>query len=88
MNDNEMRDALNRAKVTMTGSPALIAAVRAYARRNYERDGWDVLVECYSDDDILEIIGKARTFEGAIAKLRRELKGYADYRADIAGSAW
>jgi hypothetical protein len=34
----------------------LINAVRKHAMDNYEQDGWDVLVECYDDWDILELI--------------------------------
>lgn len=44
----------------------MIQAVRQHAMRNYE-NGWDTLVECYSDGDVLEAIGDAKTIEQAIA---------------------
>ena len=34
------------------GETDLIAAVRRHALDNYERDGWDYLVECWDDGDI------------------------------------
>ena len=61
----------------------LIAAVRQYAEKNYESDGWDYVVECYEDADIAAIIKSARTVAGAIRKVRAEIKHLADYRAEI-----
>ena len=34
----------------------LVNAVRKHALNNYENDGWDYLVECWDDGDILEQI--------------------------------
>lgn len=50
----------------------LLQQVKDHALRNYERDGWDYLIECYSDDEVLAAIGKASTLRGAIANVRRE----------------
>ena len=61
----------------------LVNAVKAHALANYERDGWDIVIECYSDDDIAAIIKKARTPAGAIKMVRAEIKPSADYRDDI-----
>ncbi len=46
----------------------LIQAVRRHAMDNYEKDGWDYLVECWNDGDILEQISdaKAQTPDAAI----------------------
>ena len=41
------------------GETDLIAAVRRHAINNYEQDGWDVLVECWDDGNILERISDA-----------------------------
>ena len=35
----------------------LVAFVRSHALANYEVDGWDYVVECYSDADIADVIG-------------------------------
>ena len=57
----------------------LVTAVRAHANGNYEKDGWDFLVECYSDDEIVDLIGGARTVNGAIKKCA-DLLGVLDER--------
>lgn len=50
-------------------SQALIAAVREHARKNYSK-GWDFVVECYEDEDILRIIGdSATTVDAAIKRM-------------------
>lgn len=67
---------------------ALTAAVKAYAIAHYETDGWDYVVECYSDADISDIIKTARTPAGAIKKMRAAIKPRADYRDDIQGEAF
>ena len=64
----------------------LVAAVKAHALANYEKGGWDYVVECYSDDDIKEVIGGARTPAGAIKKMAAEVGPRAAYRADICGA--
>jgi hypothetical protein len=62
---------------------ALVSAVRAYAVQNYEKDGWDFLVECWSDQDILDAAGAATTPEGAIAKVRKTVKLLAERRDEV-----
>ena len=57
----------------------LVTAVRAHANKNYEKGGWDFLVECYSDDEIVDLIGKASTVDGAIKKCA-DLLGVLDER--------
>lgn len=67
---------------------ALIAGVRAHAIAHYTEGGWDVVVECWDDDDIAETIGKARTLKGAIAKMADIVDIYADRQADAINSAF
>ena len=61
----------------------LVEAVKAHALANYEKQGWDIVIECYSDDDIAEIIKTARTPAGAIKMVRAEIKPRADYRDEV-----
>ena len=68
--------------------PAYLAAIKAHALANYEIDGWDYVIECYSDAEILEIIQKCRTEKGAIKTMRAHLKPHADYRAEIQAEAF
>jgi hypothetical protein len=66
----------------------LIAAVREYALANYEKDGWDYLVECWSDEDIAKEIGKSRTVLGAISKCRRVVKLLDERRQEVRAEIW
>ena len=62
-------EAIKSHVITST-ERVLIDSIRAYAMKHYnDDDGWDFIVECYEDYDILSQIGKARTLKGAIAKL-------------------
>ena len=66
----------------------LLASVKEFALANYTKDGWDIVVECWEDNDILKAIAGARTPKGAIAKVRKEVKNVDAYRADIQATAW
>lgn len=50
----------------------MVQAVRSFAIQNYNhpKDGWHILVECWSDDEISKEIGAARTINGAIKNCR------------------
>ena len=62
----------------------LIDAVKAHATANYNKNGWDFVLECFSDDQIKDIIGEARTIDGSIAKMREEIKWRHEMRLDQA----
>lgn len=69
----------------------LITAVREHARRNYNRDGWDILVECWDDSDIIAAITPnvgIGTPELAIQHIAKQLKLVNDYRTDIQNEAF
>ncbi len=55
-----------RAQAPRLSMPELVKAVRGHANANYNKGGWDYLVECWSDAEIELEIGKARTVAGAI----------------------
>jgi len=63
----------------------LVDAVKGHAVRNYEKDGWDYIVECYGDGEIGEIIraANATTREEAIKAVGDYIKVKDDYRSDI-----
>lgn len=63
----------------------LVGAVRKYAVDNYEHDGWDYLVECWSDDEIARQMGGALTAETAIRKCKRTVKLLDDRRRECEG---
>jgi hypothetical protein len=62
---------------------SLIEAVKKHAIENYEINGWDIVVECYSDEDIFTVIGNARTISGAIKKLKDDFEPFYIYREEI-----
>jgi hypothetical protein len=69
----------------------LIEAVRDHALRYYEQ-GWDVLIECYDDEDILDMIQDATTSKAAIQAVAdqlgiqaRPLSGFIVMNRDVDG---
>lgn len=78
-----------RITIDLTPQQAFIALIRAHALANYNKDGWDILVETYEDEDILEAIeGKAVTVDEAIKVLGKVLKVADDYRKEIQSTAF
>lgn len=67
----------------------LIAAVRSHAFANYNREGWDYVVECWEDGDILEAIEDASTEAEAIAKVREAVWPIDQVRSEVrAAGEW
>ena len=68
----------------------LINAVRHYAHANYNQDGWDYVVECWEDGDIMECLDGASTVKQAIANVRDALAPLAERRDEVraAGGEW
>ena len=69
-------------------SKALIEEVKAEALRRYTHGGWDVIVECYTDEMIAKVIGKATTLKGAVRKMHSVVDVYAEQQADARNSAF
>lgn len=61
---------------------SLVEQVKAYALARYETGGWDVIVECYSDDELAEAIDGAKTLRGALRKLSPLVSVWADRQAE------
>jgi hypothetical protein len=67
----------------------LINAVRDHAFANYNDDGWDYVVECWEDGDILKAIGDADTAEEAVARVREAVRPLAEMRDEVrAAGEW
>ena len=60
----------------------LVQGVRAHAIANYNKGGWDFLVECWEDSDIEEQIGNAKTMRGAIMACKRTLRLMDEHRKE------
>lgn len=67
---------------------ALVAVVRQHALQNYNTDGWDYLVECWSDSEIAEKVQHCTTPQSAIAKIGKILKRMDSHRAEILSTEW
>jgi hypothetical protein len=80
--------ALNKAEARREQVYFLVLDVKDYAQQNYEKGGWDVIVECWDDETIAETIGRATTRKGAIAKFKDVVSVYADRQADAVNSAF
>ncbi len=71
-----------------------VEAVKAHALAHYEDGGWDVIVECFSDEDIADALRMAveydvTTPERAIAHFRDGVVAvWADRQADARNSAF
>ena len=75
----------------MENEQDMIAAVFKYAHANYEKDGWDIVVECMNDGDILELISEAKATNSidAISAVHRIVKMKRDHEKEIdAGFDW
>lgn len=67
---------------------SLVDAVKAFARANYEMDGWDYIVETMSDEEILELIGGASTTKDAIRQAGQVAKLWDERRKDVEGEVF
>lgn len=81
-------ESLERAFDRILEVEFLVRAVRRHADKHYDNDGWDILVECWSDDEIAEVIGGARITPRAILKVRAALKPLAGHRSEIEATAF
>jgi hypothetical protein len=61
----------------------LTQAVKRHAIANYNTDGWDIVVECYSDDELATLIGDAQTIADAIARVFADVAPHASMRDEI-----
>jgi hypothetical protein len=66
----------------------LIDGVKAHALAHYTHGGWDVIVECWSDEQIFDATRKCRTVSGAVKELSTVVDVYADQQADAKNSAF
>lgn len=68
----------------MASIEEMTAAVKAHALANYEAGGWDVIVECWEDDEITDHIQSAgvQTEEDAITLFKPLVSVWAERQAD------
>jgi hypothetical protein len=61
----------------------LVEAVIYHAANHYEFEGWDILIECWSDEDIWSVIEGAADEKEAIILAAQALKPLNDHRMEI-----
>lgn len=61
----------------------LVKQIKAHALENYEKKGWDVVVESWSDEEIFATIYGSWTFKGAVKKMRQYVEGRFEYAQEI-----
>ncbi len=67
----------------------LVDAVKNHALQNYDgRDGWHIVVECFSDRQIADIVKRCRTEKGAISTVKSYIKPLADQWNEISSTAF
>jgi hypothetical protein len=59
---------------TASEAPSLLGQVKAHALANYDRDGWDVVVEAMTDDEIVAVIGRTTSLRTAITRLGNHVR--------------
>jgi len=66
---------------------AMIRAVKTHAQENYE-DGWDLVIETYTDDEIAEVVKTATDPQVAIRMMARTIGIQNERRREIEATAW
>jgi hypothetical protein len=62
--------------------------LRQHATVHYTEDGWDILVECWSDEYIYEIINDCKTYEEAVIACSDTLSVMDGFRKEIQAEAF
>jgi len=68
----------------------MVTAVRSHAIENYNNDGWDYIIECYSSKELEEEILRlqAKNNDEAIRRIGLLVGILDDRRQDIRATAW
>lgn len=85
--DNAPRVTCTADDLAPANQSALLARVWEHAKAQYDQGGWDIFVECWTDNDLAEVIAGAEDGATAIEKASRLAAALEDRRGDIAGTA-
>jgi len=67
---------------------SLVKAVRDHAIANYDSDGWDYVVETFSDADISAVVKSARTVKAAIGMVKKDVRPLYEMRREMQAEAF
>lgn len=59
-----------------------VERLKNHAIAHYAEDGWDILVECWTDEDVAEELAKHNSYEEAVIAISAVLSIIADVRED------
>lgn len=65
-----------------------VEAIKRHANANYETDGWDYVVETFTDEEIWKEVKDCVTEQQAIAKMKELVELLDERRRDIQSTAW
>lgn len=67
----------------------LLDGIRAHALANYNTAGWDLVIETTTEADLIDQLGHDMwTMKQAIRIAHSHVKDYAEYRDEIASTAF
>ncbi len=74
----------------MATNDEMVAAVKAHAEKHYNESGWDYVVECGDDAEILSVIAEENvsTVEAAIAAVGEIVALLDERRRDIEATSF
>ena len=62
--------------------------IRQHATIHYTEDGWDILVECWTDEYIAEHYRGCKTYEEAVVAISNVLATMDGYRSEVQAEAF
>ena len=82
------RERAEEKRKALPFNPDLVKAVIAHARDNYDRDGWDYVIEAYTEKEIWEAIAGSKDSVEAVRKMRKVTRLLAERRSEIESTVW
>lgn len=73
----------SRETAKRLATPEVVAAVKAHAVANYDQDGWDFIVETYTDAELAEALKGCKTAKAGIRKAAGIAHLLNDRRQDV-----
>lgn len=68
--------------------PDMVQAVKDHALQNYEQDGWDVIVETYSTDQLAKLVRECKDAPAAIRLMHKIAKTHAERQSELESTAY
>lgn len=88
MSPEKISELVKRAHCQRLLPGELVYEVKHYAYRHYSEGGWSAVVECWSPEEILEVVGKCWTAKSAIKKMAAIVKAQHEYAQEIRSTAF